>query len=124
MNQRNKNIDFGLVFSLGLLLIALWMPQHPYFIRAAVLSLLLTILTPVVFTPFARLWLWIGGRIEKVGSLVLLSVLFFCVLTPIAFLMRLFGQDPLRLRPKDKETATFFLQRVKRFEESDFKKQF
>ena len=124
MNQRNKNIDFGIVLSLVLLLFALWMPQHQYYIKIAVLTLLLTILTPVVFTPFARLWLWIGGWIEKVGSVVLLSLLFFCVLTPIAFLMRLFGQDPLLLHPKDKGTVSFFKQRVKRFDDSDFKKQF
>lgn len=124
MNQRNKNIDFGLVLSLVLLLFALWKPQHPYFIKMAVVTLLLTILIPVVFTLFTRIWLWFGGQIEKIGSFVLLFLLFFCVLTPIAFLMRLFGQDSLRIHQRNTETDSFFIQRVKSFEDSDFKKQF
>tara|TARA_R110002049_G_scaffold57021_4_gene156855 strand:+ start:54195 stop:54569 length:375 start_codon:yes stop_codon:yes gene_type:complete len=124
MNQRNKNIDFGLVLSLALLLFALWMPHRPYFLKIAIFSLLITILVPFVLTPFSWLWLKLGRLLEKVGSIVLLSVLFFFVLTPIAFLMRLFGQDSLRLRPKDKGANSFFIQRVKRFEGSDFKKQF
>jgi len=124
MNKRDKNVDFGIVLSLGLLLAVFWAPEQHFYIKLTIFSLLITILIPVIFTPFARLWGWIGRQIEKVSSMLVLGVLFFCVLTPISFLMRFFRMDPLRLRPKRNGAGSFFIQRVKRFEETDFKQQF
>ena len=39
-----------------------------------------------------------GLILHKVTSPIVLGIVFFVVVTPIGFLMRLLGKDPLRLR--------------------------
>lgn len=44
-------------------------------------------------------WVAFGKGIGWVVSHVIMTLIYFAVLTPIALIMRLFGHDPLRLRP-------------------------
>jgi len=44
------------------------------------------------------------GFLFKLFGSVLLGLLFFLVLTPIGFVARLFGRDPLVLKPKMKKS--------------------
>jgi hypothetical protein len=45
------------------------------------------------------LWTRLGVLLGKVVSPIALGILFYAVLTPVALILRLTGQDPLRLRP-------------------------
>jgi hypothetical protein len=53
---------------------------------------------PRALAPFNRLWFRFGMLLGRVVSPVILSIIFFGLLTPIAYAARLFGRDELHLR--------------------------
>ena len=53
---------------------------------------------PRFLTGARRAWLALGERLAGVGNFLLLSVVFFVVLTPLSWLQRLRGADPLDRR--------------------------
>jgi hypothetical protein len=55
-------------------------------------------IVPRVFAPVAVVWLGLSHVLGTVMSKVLLSILYFGLVTPIGVLRRLFGKDSLQLR--------------------------
>ena len=53
------------------------------------------LLAPAVLQPVQKAWMRMATVLGEVNARIILTVLFFLVVTPIGFLMRLFG-DPLR----------------------------
>ncbi len=89
----------------------------------AILALTVALTAPQVLRPLNRAWLLTGELMGKVVSPLILSVIFFVLLTPIGLLSRLFGRDELRLRRQ--EGATCWIERVKGERSSDsFDNQF
>lgn len=62
--------------------------------------LLVSLLCPILLRPFNWVWYWIGQILNKIVSPIVLGILFFGLLTPIAVISRLLGRDPLRLRKR------------------------
>ena len=60
-------------------------------------TFLIVALAPALLAPLNRLWLKFGLLLHRIVSPVVLGIMFFGVITPMA-LMRLFGKDPLRLK--------------------------
>jgi predicted membrane protein len=56
---------------------------------------LLAVLAPATLTGLKRAWLFVGFLLGLVVNPLVLSILFFAVITPAAALLRLFGHDPL-----------------------------
>lgn len=63
----------------------------------------------------ARLWLQLGEAMGFVVSKVMLTVVFFLFLTPLALLYRLFNKKQLNTKPD----VTCFVQRGHRYEKKD-----
>ena len=59
---------------------------------------LISLLLPILLRPFNLVWFWIGQILNKIVSPIVLGILFFGLLTPIAVISRLFGRDVLRLK--------------------------
>jgi hypothetical protein len=79
------------------------------FVVGAVL-LLLGIVAPSRLSALNRLWLKVGTAIAKVVNPIILALLFFLVVTPMAFVMRIAGKRPLRLTA-DRIAATYWIER-------------
>lgn len=61
------------------------------------------LLHPALLDPVARLWLRLGAILGMIVSPLVLAVIFFLLVTPIALIARLLGRDELRLkRPSGK----------------------
>ena len=60
--------------------------------------LLITVATPALLTVPNRLWMKFGLLLHRVISPVVLAILFYAVVTPMGWIMRAFGKDPLRLK--------------------------
>jgi len=58
------------------------------------------LIAPATLRGIHRVWMRIGAALGYINSRIILSVVFFLIFTPIAAVMRLFGSDPLSLRPK------------------------
>jgi large-conductance mechanosensitive channel len=74
------------------------------------LLLLLGIVAPSRLSTLNRVWLNVGTVIAKVVNPIILALLFFLVVTAIAFLMRIVGKRPLRLAA-DRTAATYWIER-------------
>ena len=68
------------------------------------------IIAPARLSALNRFWLKIGAAIAAVVNPVILAILFFLVVTPMAFVMRLAGKRPLRLAP-DRTAASYWIMR-------------
>ena len=89
--------DTGMAIVLLSLLLWLWRDQDG-FVTFAVCMLLVTMTVPQLLRPAAVLWLGLSQLTGAIGSRVVLTVVFFAVVTPIGLWRRLFGADPLHLR--------------------------
>jgi len=62
--------------------------------------LILGILNSKFLTPLNKLWFKFGLLLGQIISPIVMGIIFFLVVTPIAFIMRLLGKDVLRLKKK------------------------
>jgi hypothetical protein len=60
-----------------------------------------------------RGWMALGHALGWINSRILLSLVFYGVVTPMGFVMRLFGRDPMRRR-LDRDASTYRIEREPR----------
>ena|ERR1700730_447526 len=89
--------EFGQAAVLICIFLALYVKDNHY-VTAAFWLLLLTILIPNIFYPFAVLWFGLSTILGKVSSFVILNVIFFFLVFPMGFFRRLLGKDILKLK--------------------------
>lgn len=93
--------DFGLLVGGVFGVIGLW----PLLFRgesvrlwAVTLSAVLILLggtSPVLLKPVHRLWMWIGHVLGWVNTRILLGIVFYGLITPIAITFRMLGKDAM-----------------------------
>jgi hypothetical protein len=99
-----SNRSFGFLFAAIFAAAALWLlaPERPYlFIVLVALSLatlVAAVFSPKLLTPFNKLWFDFGQLLGEIVSPIVLGIIFFGIMTPVAVVSRLTGRDPLRLR--------------------------
>lgn len=54
--------------------------------------------------PINRAWYQLGVLLGRIVNPVVLGLLFFLLITPVAILGRMFGRDPLRLKRRNIES--------------------
>ncbi|MEW5774406.1 MAG: SxtJ family membrane protein [Thermodesulfobacteriota bacterium] len=89
--------DAGLALVFVFLLVALLGGQS-WAVWAAAGATLALMTAPVLFKPFAVAWFGLSHVMGAVMSRLILSLVFFLVVTPVAVLRRALGKDPMRLR--------------------------
>jgi len=99
----SSNRSFGVVFFIVFLLIAIYplINQGEIRIWSVLISLLFLILGIVnskILTPLNKVWFKFGIFLGKIISPVVMGIIFFLVVTPIAFLMRMLKKDLLNLK--------------------------
>jgi hypothetical protein len=102
--------DTGLAMILICLLLGYW-GRFPKFLPVSLVLLLITMIWPNAFRPLATLWFGLSHLLSSVVSRVILTVLFFLVVTPIGFLRRLLGADPLKLKQWKQGSGSVFIMR-------------
>ena len=99
----SSNRSFGIVFFVVFLLIALYPLTYSGEIRVwsviiSLIFLVLGLLNSKILTPLNKLWFKFGILLGKVVSPLIMGIIFFLVVTPIGFIMRLLGKDVLNLK--------------------------
>ena len=103
-----SNRSFGIVFFIVFLLIAIYPLINSQGLRVwsliiAIIFLFLGLINSKVLTPLNKLWFKFGILLGRIVSPVIMGVIFFLVVTPIALIMRTIGKDLLNLKfNKDK----------------------
>ena len=98
-----SNRSFGIVFFLVFLLIATYPLINGNEIRLwslviSIVFLLLGLINSKILNPFNKLWFKFGIFLGKIISPLVMGIIFFLVVTPIGFLMRLLNKDLLNLK--------------------------
>ena len=98
--------SFGLVIAAFFAVIALRPLLHDvragpllWALAVAAAFLMIAFAAPAALRPLNKLWTRLGLLLSRLVSPIVLALLFYGVVTPVAAVMRLLGKDPLRLRP-------------------------
>ena len=113
--QGSSDRAFGLTFAAVFTFLALWplvrhRPARSWALAVAVVFLLLALLRPRVLGPLNRLWLRLGLLLQRLVTPVVMALLFYGTVTPIALVLRLWGKDLLRLSV-DRGADSYWLER-------------
>ena len=97
--------DFGLLIGFGLPLIVGWLiPSitghdfRAWTLWISIPTLVIGVLSPRILRKPYQAWMQLGHLLGYVNSRIILGLVFIAVLQPIAFVMRAFGYDPLRVK--------------------------
>ncbi len=99
-----SNKKFGFFFSVVFAMIALYSHSQQFkstLVAAAIISIVLlatTLIAPQVLSPLNRIWYELGMLIGKIISPIILGIIFFMLITPIAIITKLFGRDHLKIK--------------------------
>ena len=88
--------DTGMAMVLLLLILAVFRKREGYLFVAIAMHVT-NMIVPQIYRPIAVVWLGLADLMGAVVSRILLSIVFFAVVTPIAYLRRLLGKDSLKL---------------------------
>lgn len=103
--------DTGLALTL-LCLIIVYVWQAYRLVPLAMVLLVITMVWPRAFQPLAGLWFGLAHLLGTIMSSVILTVLFFGLVTPIGLIRRVFGADALQLKKWKKDQDSVFAVRA------------
>jgi Na+/proline symporter len=105
---RSEGRKFGLTVGIAFLVLAallhFWRHKETAGAIAGAVGVLLVVgavVLPTRLGPLQRAWMGLAKAISKVTTPIFMGVVFFLVVTPIAFLMRLVGRRPLVHQERD-----------------------
>lgn len=112
--DRRQLRNLGLTFLVVLGAMAAWLcyrgrPAWPWLAGLAVVSGLWGLVWPMGLRPLHKAWMGLAAVMGYCVSRVLLSALYYLVITPMGLVMRLVGKDLLDLKPDDRDS--YWLQR-------------
>ena len=98
-----SNRNFGIVFFIVFLIIALWpiLKQNEIRIWSLIISFIFFVLGLInsnLLTPLNKLWFKFGIFLGNIISPIVMGIVFFLVVTPTGLIMRFFRKDILKLK--------------------------
>ena len=104
-----SNRSFGIVFFVVFLLVSLYPLINGENVRfwslaISFIFLVLGILNSNLLSPLNKIWFKFGILLGRIISPIVMCIIFFLVVTPIAFIMRLLGKDLLNLKYSDNQS--------------------
>lgn len=121
--------QFGVTVAVVLCLLGIWVlwkkkDGQLYFFIFSSAFLFLGLIAPFVLKPIHKVWMSLALLIGWVMTRVILTVLFYVVVTPIGLLARLSGKDFLGIR-LDKDTNSYWIPRqTVKFDKRGYENQF
>ncbi len=104
-----SNRNFGIVFFIVFLIIALWpiLKQNEIRIWSLIISFIffaLGLINSKLLTPLNKIWFKFGILLGNIISPIVMGIVFFLVVTPTGLIMRLFRKDILKLKKNNKDS--------------------
>ena len=109
-----SNRNFGIVFSIVFLIIAIWpiLNQNEIRIWSIIISLIFLILGLInskFLSPLNKAWFKFGLILGSVIAPIVMGIIFFLVVTPTGLIMKALGKDLLGL--KRNKNNTYWLEK-------------
>ena len=125
MRETGSNKNFGIVFFIVFLLIAVWplidgQSLRVWSLIVSLIFLVLGLLNSKLLNPLNLAWVKFGKILGKVVAPIVLGVVYFIIITPIGLFLRLTGKD--LLQTKFSKNNSYWIKREKNI--GPMKKQF
>ena len=117
MENRLKALETVLVITAGLLALFFW-TKNPWLLRGALAVSAAGVLSPWLAAQIHAGWTLLARGLGWLNGRVLLSLVFYVFLTPIAWLSR-FGNSSSFLRSKKPAGESYFTERNHTYEKKD-----
>lgn len=110
-----SNRSFGITFAVVFALIGLFPLLHGGGIRIWALACCaifagLALFWPALLAPLNRVWFRFGMLLHKIVNPIVLGLMFFIIITPLALIIRLFGGKLMSLQ-SDKSLPSYWIRR-------------
>ena len=110
MKLQSSNRSFGLIFFIVFIVVGLWPvikgeAANIYLILISLFFLILGLINSKILSPFNKAWIKFGEILGSVIAPIIMALVFFVFLTPISFLVRVFGKDLLGIKFNKKKTS-------------------
>ena len=105
-------------------LLAAYLVRSYTWVALAICLQVLNMIAPVVYRPFAFGWMGLSRILGTVMSRILLTAIFYALVTPVGLLRRLFGADALNLKQWKTGTGSVFKTRNHRFTADEIEKPY
>ena len=103
VKKKSSNRSFGLLFFVVFFLIGIWplFKENDYRLWSLIISiifLVLGLLDSKLLNPLNNVWVKFGEILGKIIAPIVMMIVFFIVLTPLSFIVKLFIKDLLNLK--------------------------
>jgi len=115
--------DTGMAMVLICLLLGFFRDSDLFF-KLAIPLLLIDMVWPKVYRPLGVLWFGLAHVLGTVMSKVILTVLFFVLVTPIGLLRKAAGADSMQIKKWKKDSSSVFKVRNYTFLTNDIEKPY
>lgn len=102
-----RTFGAGLAVLLAVLAVLAWRkasPAAPYEMTLAALSAFTAWLKPSALAVIYKPWMRAAGILGKANTYIIMGLVYYLVLTPYGFMARLFGNDLLDERMRDRDS--------------------
>ena len=111
----SSNRSFGLLFFVVFLIVSLWPLTHEGSIRiwsviVSAVFLILGLINSKLLTPLNLFWFKLGIILGAIISPIVMGIVFFLVVTPTGFILRIMGKDLLN-KKYNKKKETYWIKR-------------
>ena len=120
---KEQSKDTGMAMVLLLLLFSA-APKRETLVTIAIVALVIDMTFPQLYRPVAVLWLGLSHLLGTVVSKILLTLVFFAVVTPIGLARKLLGIDSLKLKDFKSSETSVMLIRNRTFTGKDIEKPY
>ena len=110
--------DSGLALVLIALILSMFFSPY-YLLPIGTGLLIVTMSVPTLFRPFARIWFGFSHALGTLVSKILLSLLFYGLVTPVGFIRRVLGKDSMQLKKWKRGKVSVFHDRDYLFTRQD-----
>ena len=117
MKEQTSVKSFGILFFIVFLLIGLWPKISGEELRlwsviTSFIFLILGLINSKILIPLNKYWIKLGELLGKIIAPIVMLIIYFAIVTPIALLLKIFKKDILKLR-LDKKVDSYWIQKEK-----------
>ena len=121
--------SFGITFGIIFLIIAGFLyyqekDSFQLFIYLAGSFYSLGIILPIILKPFYMVWMIFAVILGWFMTKVILSLLFYLIITPIGLFLRIIGKDLLNLKEKKQQKSYWNMRNSEEEQNQNYEKQF
>ena len=117
MKEQTSVKSFGILFFIVFLLIGLWPKISGEELRlwsviTSFIFLILGLINSKILIPLNKYWIKLGELLGKIIAPIVMMIIYFIVVTPIALLLKIFKKDILGLK-LDTKVDSYWIQKEK-----------